>query len=83
MKTSIVSINLFIGVLSSFLFFSIVSISNAYAAISDFNFAAVGDWGCNSNTDATVKGMTRKLNKHPCVRFGRLFLSTNSKLLAQ
>ncbi|MGI0052119.1 MAG: hypothetical protein ACRD8K_10320 [Nitrososphaeraceae archaeon] len=44
MKTSIVSINLFIGVLSSFLFFSIASISNAYAAISDFNFAAVGDW---------------------------------------
>ena len=35
--------NLFIGVLSSFLFFSIASISNAYAAISDFNFAAVGD----------------------------------------
>ncbi len=50
--------NLFIGVLSSFLFFSIASISDAYAAISDFNFAAVGDWGCNSNTDATVKGMT-------------------------
>jgi hypothetical protein len=58
MKTSIMSINLFIGVLSSFLFFSIASISNTYAEISDFNFAAVGDWGCNSNTDATVKGMT-------------------------
>ena len=55
LKTSIVSINLFIGVLSSFLFFSIAIISNAYAAISDFNFAAVGDWGCNSNTNATVK----------------------------
>jgi len=45
MKTSIVSINLFIGVFSSFLCFSIPNISNAYAAISDFNFAAVGDWG--------------------------------------
>ena len=50
--------NLFICVLSSFFFFSIASISNAYATILDFNFAAVGDWGCNSNTDATVKGMT-------------------------
>ena len=42
MKTSILFFNLFIGVLSSFLFFSIASISNAYAAISDFNFPAVG-----------------------------------------
>ena len=51
------SINLFIGVISSFLFFSIAIISNAYAAISDFNFAAVGDWGSRSNTNATVKDM--------------------------
>ena len=67
MKTSILSINSFIGILSSsiLLFLSIASISNVHAATSDFNFAAVGDWGCNSNTDATVKGIanTKTTNK--------------------
>jgi Calcineurin-like phosphoesterase len=67
MKTSILSINSFIGILSSsiLLFLSIASISNAHAATSDFNFAAVGDWGCNSNADATVKGIanTKTTNK--------------------
>ena len=57
MKTSNVSINLFIGVLSSVLFFFNAIIFNAYAAKSDFNFVVVGDWGYNSNTDATVKDM--------------------------
>jgi hypothetical protein len=64
MKTSILSINSFIGILSSsiLLFLSIASISNVHAATSDFNFAAVGDWGCNSNTDATVKGIANTKN---------------------
>ena len=64
MTISILSINSFIGILASsiLLFFSIASISNVHA---DFNFAAVGDWGCNSNTDATVKGIanTKTTNK--------------------
>jgi hypothetical protein len=33
---------------------------SAYAqttTLSDFNFGAVGDWGCNSNTNSTVRSM--------------------------
>jgi predicted phosphodiesterase len=30
------------------------------AAISDFNFGAAGDWGCTSNTDATLANMKGK-----------------------
>ena len=30
------------------------------AAVSDFNFAAAGDWGCTSNTDATLANMNGK-----------------------
>ena len=66
MKTSILSIS-FIGILSSSILFflSIASIYNVHATTYDFNFAAVGDWGCNSNTDATVKGIanTKTTNK--------------------
>lgn len=29
-------------------------------ALKDFNFAAVGDWGCNSNTDATVSNIRER-----------------------
>jgi hypothetical protein len=29
-------------------------------AVSDFNFAAAGDWGCTSNTDATVSNIQGK-----------------------
>jgi hypothetical protein len=66
MKISILSLS-FIGILSSSILFflSIASIYNVHAATYDFNFAAVGDWGCNSNTDATVKGIanTKTTNK--------------------
>jgi predicted phosphodiesterase len=30
------------------------------AAVSDFNFGAAGDWGCTSNTDATLANMNGK-----------------------
>jgi len=30
------------------------------AAVSDFNFGAAGDWGCTSNTDATLTNMNGK-----------------------
>ena len=30
------------------------------SAYADFNFAAAGDWGCNSNTEATVSNMDAK-----------------------
>jgi hypothetical protein len=36
-------------------------------AYGDFNFGAAGDWGCNSNTEATVANMD---NKNPEVAFG-------------
>jgi hypothetical protein len=29
-------------------------------ALSDFNFDAVGDWGCNSNTQSTVNNIKGK-----------------------
>ena len=29
-------------------------------ALADFNFGAAGDWGCTSNTDATVTNMNGK-----------------------
>lgn len=29
-------------------------------ALADFNFGAAGDWGCTSNTDATVSNMDGK-----------------------
>ena len=32
------------------------------ATIPDFNFGSAGDWGCNSNTDATVNSI---FNKNP------------------
>jgi hypothetical protein len=70
MKTSFLSIHSFIGILSSsslsiLFFLSIASIYNIHAVTYDFNFAAVGDWGCNSNTDAIVKGIanTKTTNK--------------------
>ena len=28
--------------------------------LSDFNFDAIGDWGCNSNTQSTVKNIKGK-----------------------
>ena len=34
----------------------------AYGSLSDFNFAAAGDWGCNSNTVDTVNNI---VNKNP------------------
>ena len=34
--------------------------SSAASTINDYNFGAAGDWGCNSNTDATVSNMVGK-----------------------
>jgi Calcineurin-like phosphoesterase len=45
---------------SFFLFFSVVNLYQLVYALADFNFAAVGDWGCNSNTDATVNNIKGK-----------------------
>ncbi len=35
--------------------------------MADFNFAAAGDWGCTSNTDATVSNIN---GKNPVRVFG-------------
>jgi hypothetical protein len=34
------------------------------SAIADYNFVAAGDWGCTSNTDATVNNMIGKNPEH-------------------
>jgi hypothetical protein len=39
--------------------YSVVAYATA-AASSDFNFAAAGDWGCNSNTNKTISSMQSK-----------------------
>ena len=54
-------------VFSSFSIAQIVPLSNntgfkAYGSLADFNFAAAGDWGCNSNTVDTVNNI---VNKNP------------------
>jgi hypothetical protein len=43
---------------------------------ADFNFAAVGDWGCNSNTNNTVNNI---LNKNPELVLGLGDYSYNTK----
>ena len=47
-----------------FFFGILVYTPQSYSATSDFNIAAVGDWGCNSNTDATAKGIASENNKN-------------------
>jgi hypothetical protein len=44
------------------LIFSVISIMGFEPSygLSDFNIAAVGDWGCNSNTDKTVNNIVGK-----------------------
>jgi hypothetical protein len=45
------------------LFLTAVSVSlqvQDASAIDDYNFVAAGDWGCTSNTDATVNNMVSK-----------------------
>jgi Concanavalin A-like lectin/glucanases superfamily/F5/8 type C domain/Bacterial Ig domain/Calcineurin-like phosphoesterase len=48
--------------LSSLAFITISTFSGnlVHSAYADFNFAAAGDWGCTSNTDATVSNMDAK-----------------------
>jgi len=44
---------------SSLLVLHILSFNTNYA-FADFNFPAVGDWGCNSNTQKTVNNINSK-----------------------
>ena len=54
------------GILSCFILtlliavFTIITFEPAHAAIADYNLAAAGDWGCNSNTDKTVDNADAK-----------------------
>ena len=54
------SITLHVIALLMFNVFSIVGLEFTYG-LSDFNIAAVGDWGCNSNTDKTVNNIVGKV----------------------
>ena len=47
-------------IVSFFLFYSVVGVNQPIYAIPDFNFGAAGDWGCTSNTDATLTNMNGK-----------------------
>ena len=62
---------LFLIVFSFLIFITLTSfIGNLFQPIyglADFNFGAAGDWGCNSNTEATVANMD---NKNPEIAFG-------------
>jgi hypothetical protein len=45
---------------SSLLLLIVLISSNVIFALSDFNFGAAGDWGCNSNTGKTVSNIKIK-----------------------
>jgi hypothetical protein len=51
---------LIVPVVLSLLFFCILSAISTNYASADFNFPAAGDWGCNSNTQKTVKNINSK-----------------------
>ena len=55
--TFIISFTLLI---SFFSFSDVKSLIQPIYALSDFNFAAAGDWGCSSNTDNTVSNIVAK-----------------------
>jgi hypothetical protein len=46
--------------ISGFLLYSVENLDHPIYALEDFNFAAVGDFGCNSNTDDTVDNIVDK-----------------------
>src|SRR5919108_1639291 len=37
-----------------------IEIHSVYASVADFNFGAVGDWGCDPNAEKTVKNIQDK-----------------------
>jgi hypothetical protein len=47
-------------IVSFFLFYSVVGVNQPIYAIPDFNFGTAGDWGCSSNTQATVNNINGK-----------------------
>ena len=55
----LVAISLALALLIPFSNLSSLWIHPAHA-LSDFNFDAVGDWGCNSNTQSTVNNIKGK-----------------------
>jgi len=58
---SLLTVKLSFSVLISvFLLHSVENLDQPLYALEDFNFAAVGDFGCNSNTDDTVDNIVHK-----------------------
>ena len=62
----------YITIITIFLFLVLIIINNidviyAQTTIPNFNIAAVGDWGCNSDTDKTVNSIK---NQKPELIFG-------------
>lgn len=55
------AISLALAILILFPFSNLLSLwIHPAHALSDFNFDAVGDWSCNSNTQSTVKNIKGK-----------------------
>ena len=44
----------------NFLTSSFLDVDHFIYGLADFNFAAVGDWGCSSNTGSTVNNIVGK-----------------------
>lgn len=45
---------------TTFVVFSFIHIFDNISAVSDFNFAVVGDWGCSSYTKDTANSIDAK-----------------------
>jgi hypothetical protein len=54
------AVSLSVSFLISFFLFPFVNIYQAIYGVADFNFAAVGDWDCTSDTNGTVNNIVGK-----------------------
>jgi hypothetical protein len=61
-KTNLTDTRILLILISSLTFIVLPSLTGnlVQSVYADFNFAAAGDWGCTSNTDATVTNMNGK-----------------------
>lgn len=71
-KRNLIDKGLFLSFFSSLTFivlaFFIGNLFQPIYGLEDFNFVAAGDWGCTSNTDATVSNINGK-NPEPIFGF--------------
>ena len=58
-----------------------IDVTHAQTTIPDFNIAAAGDWGCNSNTDKTVNSIKTQ-NPELILGLGDYSYESSAELLA-